>query len=234
MKEINEVVDLPSIEEKPLLHPLDIAPARRPYLASWWLRRLASLPVAFLFGVVLWVISNNVVTPVLVPLVVLTMAALAAEYFAGEAWGHVPRKRMDRRRDSAALAQLAASFIDAIALLSSLLILIAWFSTHDFTEIEQFTVGAGAGIAVLQVAEVVAAVVRRPRDRVAIASRMLALAAVVLAVLVASATLIGDHWSSESISVALVGGATMIGIQLLWWLIRLLGSRRAGTEGEGR
>lgn len=233
MKEITEVIDLPSIEEKPLLHPLDVAPARRPYLTSWWLRRLASLPVAFLFGVLLWVISNNLVTPIAVPIVVLTLAALAAEYFAGQAWEHIPRKRQDRQRDSAARPQLAGSFIDAIALVSGLLILIAWVSTREFAEnVEEFTIGIGAGIAVLQVAEVVAAALRRPRAWVGVASRLLSLAAMVVAVLVASTTLVGDQWTTESIRVALMGGAMMIVIQLLWWLIRLIGARRSSVEGE--
>lgn len=232
MKEIKEVIDLPSIEDKPVLHPLDVAPARRSYLTAWWLRRVASLPVAFLFGVVLWVISNSVVTPIVAPLIALTLAALAAEYYAGQAWEHIPRKRMDRQRDSAALPQLVAAFIDATALVSGLLILIAWFSTRDFTEIEQFTVGAGAGIAVLQVAEVVAAAVRRPREWVAVASRLLTLGAVVLAVTVASTTLIQDQWSTESLNIALMGGAIMIAIQLLWWLIQLIGSRRTTAKGD--
>ena len=233
MKKIKEVIDLPSIESKPLLHPLDVAPARKPYLLSWWLRRLASVPVAFLFGVVLWVFSNNVVTPIVAPLVVLTMAALAAGYFANQAWSYIPRKRMDRQRDSGSVPQLMTSFIDALALVSGLLILIAWVSTRDFSaNVEEFTIGAGAGIAVLQIAEIVAATVRRPRHWRAIASRLLALAAVILAVLVASATLIGDQWSTESVNVALMGGAMMIVIQLFWWLIQLIGSRRSTTERD--
>lgn len=233
MKEIKEVVDLPSTEAQPLLHPLDVAAARKPHLISWWLRRLASLPVAFLVGVVLWVISDNVVIPIVVPLVVLTMAALAAEYFASHAWSYIPRKRMDRQRDSGALPQLITSFIDALALVSGLLILIAWVSTRNFSAtVEEFTIGAGAGIAVLQIAEIVAATVRRPRGWMAIASRLLALAAVALAVLVASATLIGAEWSTESVNIALIGGTMMIAIQLTWWLIRLIGSRRSTTERD--
>lgn len=231
MKEIKEVVDLPSVEAKPLLHPLDVAPARRPYLISWLLRRLASLPVAFLFGVVLWVISDNVVTPFVVPLIVLITAALAAEFYAGQAWGYIPGKRMDTQRDSGALAQVLNSFIEALALVSGLLILIGWVSTHDFTEgVEEVTIGIGAGIAVIQGAEVIAAVLRRPPDWVGVASRGLALAAVALAVVVASVTLIGDQWSPESIRLALIGGAIIIGIQLLLWLIRFIGSRLSTTE----
>src|SRR5699024_975044 len=161
MKEIKEVVDLPSVKAKPWLHPLDIAPARRPYLISWLLRRLASLPVAFLFGVVLWVIGNNYIIPFVVPLIVLVTAALAAELEAGQAWGYIPGKRMDTQRDSGALAQVMNSFIEALALVSGLLILIGWVSTHDFTEgVEEVTIGIGAGIAVIQVAEVIAALLR--------------------------------------------------------------------------
>ncbi|WP_120002783.1 hypothetical protein [Nesterenkonia muleiensis] len=231
MKEIKEVIDLPSAQTNPLVHPLDVPPARRPYLAAWWLRRLASLPVAFLAGVALWVISTHVVTPIVVPIVVLTLAALAAEYYAGQAWDYIPRKRQDRGRGAAALLQLAASFIDAIALVASLLILIGWVSTHSFSEnVEEFAVGAGAGIALLQLAQLIATLLRRPREWMGIASRLLALVAVVVAVLVASATLIADQWSRESIELALMGGATMIVIQLSWWLIQLIGSRRSRHE----
>jgi len=233
MKDINEVIDLPSVETKPLVHPLDVAPARRPYLIAWWLRRVASLPVAFLSGVILWVISNNVVTPIAVPIVVLTLAALAAEFFAGQAWQHIPRKRMDRGRDSAALPQLAAAFIDAIALVSALLIVIGWAATRSFSEnVEEFTIGAGAGIAILQLVQLIAAAVRGPRQWVGLASRVLTLAAMVIAVLVASSTLVTDQWSTESINIALMGGAIMIAIQLTWWLIHLIGARRSRTKGD--
>ena len=231
MKEIKEVVDLPSVEAKPLLHPLDVAPARKPYLISWLLRRLASVPVALLFGVVLWVISNNYLTPFVVPLIVLVSAALAAEFYAGQAWSYIPGKRMDTQRDSGALAQVLNSFIDALALVSGLLILIAWVSTQEFTEgIEEVTIGVGAGIAVMQFAEVIVAVARRRRDWVAVSSKLLALAAVVLAVVVASVTLIGDQWGTESLRLALIGGATIIAIQLLLWLIRFIGSRLSTRE----
>ena len=235
MKEIDEVIDLPSAETKPLVHPLDVAPARRRYLAAWWLRRLASLPVAFLFGVVLWVISNNVVTPIAVPIVVLTLAALAAEFFAGQAWQHIPRKRMDRGRDSAALPQLAAAFIDAIALVSALLIVIGWAATRSFSEnVEEFTIGAGAGITILQIAQLITVTVRGPRQWVGLASRVLTLAAMVVAVLVASSTLVSGQWSTESMEIALIGGAIMIAIQLLWWLIQLIGARRSRTNGDNQ
>jgi len=234
MKEIKEAVDLPSDEDKPLVHPLDVAPARRPYLVSWWLRRLASLPVAFLFGAVLWIISNNVITPFVIPVVVLASAALAAEYYAGQAWSHIPGKRMDRWRDFGAVLQLGASFIDAMALVGGLLILIAWGATRDFPEgVEEVTIGIGAGIAVIQIAEIVAAVTRRPRDWMAAVSKLFALAAIVLVVLVASVTLIAGQWSTESIRLALMGAATTLAIQLVLWLIRFIGSRRSTAAPTG-
>lgn len=232
MKEIKEVIDLPPVETQPLVHPLDIPAARKPYLAAWWLRHLASLPVAFLFGVLLWVISNNVVTPIAVPLVVLTVAALAAEYFAGQAWEHIPRKRMDRARESAALPQLAASFIDAVALVVGLLIFISWASTRSFSEnVEEFTIGIGAGIAAIQLAQLITALARGPRDWVGLASRVLALIAIVVAVLVGSTILVGNQWSEETVRIGLMGAAMMIGIQLIWWLIQLIGSRRSAMTG---
>lgn len=233
MNDIKEVIDLPPADIKPLLHPLDVPAARGAYLASWWLQRAASLPVAFLLGVVLWVFTGNLIAPIVGPASVLTIAMIASRQCALRAWDYIPRKRQDRSPQATAVLQLTASFIDALALVTGLLVLIAWLAVHEVPEqVAAYAIGAGAGIALLQLGEVAVAAVRRPRDRVVIASRLLALAAVATAVVVASTALLGGRWTTTSVIVALIAAAVMIAVQVVWWIIKGIPARRRHGDSE--
>ncbi|MGB4779729.1 hypothetical protein [Microbacterium sp.] len=227
MNDIREVVDLPSIDSKPLLHPLDVPSARGAYLASWWLQRAATLPVAFLLGVVLLVATGSPIASIAGPISKLTIAMIASRLASRRAWEYIPRKRQDRSPQSAPVLQMLAAFIDALALVTGLLILIAWLSTHEVAEhVVAYAIGAGAGVAFLQLGEVVVAVARKPRDRIVIASRILALAAVATAVVVAFTTLLAGELTADSAIVALIAAAVMIAVQIVWWLIRAIPTRR--------
>jgi hypothetical protein len=48
VNDINELVDLPDPTTHPLVHPLDLPEARRPFRISWLIGTLTSPPVAAL------------------------------------------------------------------------------------------------------------------------------------------------------------------------------------------
>lgn len=175
----------------------------------------------------LWVATGSPIASIAGPISTLTIAMIASRLAARRAWEYIPRKRQDRSPQSAPVPQLLAAFIDALALVTGLLILIAWLSTHEVAEqVVAYAIGAGAGVALLQVGEVVVAVVRKPRDRIVIASRILALAAVATAVVVAFTTLLAGELTADSAIVALIAAAVMIAVQIVWWLIRAIPTRR--------
>ncbi len=60
MKTIEEAVELPAVAVQPLVHPLDLPPARRAFITSWWLSLLTLPPVFFGIAAVLWSVSTTI------------------------------------------------------------------------------------------------------------------------------------------------------------------------------
>lgn len=97
-----------SAPDAPLLHPLDIKEARSYYLVATLLRAFVSPAVLTALMLCLWAVSNNPVTPVLGPVVAVTLIAYVERKFRTDAWAYVPRRRQDAGRDEpVALASLA-------------------------------------------------------------------------------------------------------------------------------
>jgi hypothetical protein len=108
MNDINELVDLPDPATHPLVHPLDLRQARRPFRSSWLIGALTSPPVAALAAVVIWFASHNYLVPLIAGAAILGFGQLASRVYQDQAWAFIPRKRQDRQRPLPALWELGA------------------------------------------------------------------------------------------------------------------------------
>ncbi|MDE0546268.1 hypothetical protein [Microbacterium sp. C7(2022)] len=81
------------------LHPLDVDEARGYYLVAALLRWFVSPSVLTALMLLLWVVSDNVWTPVVGPLLGLTVTAYVERRFRFDAWAYIPRRRQDAGRD---------------------------------------------------------------------------------------------------------------------------------------
>lgn len=149
MKPIEEQVQLPDPEQHFLVHPLDLPAARSTFLKGWWLGLAATPQMFTALLAVLWVISNNRVTPVLVPLALTVTAGFAGSQFTRAAWDYVPRRRHDRHRRLTRLANAAAA-IKALSLLAGLVIFLFWADAQGFTgSFISYPLGMGAALVVV-------------------------------------------------------------------------------------
>lgn len=74
MNPIEEKVHLPDPETQFLVHPLDLPGARKEFLTGWWLGIVATPQFYTALLAFFWAVSNNYVTPILVPLVLVVIA----------------------------------------------------------------------------------------------------------------------------------------------------------------
>lgn len=237
MKIIHEAVQLPDINRQPLVHPLDIPEARRTFEISWWLALLALPTVFFGIAATLWAVSNNKVTPILVPTVIAVCAIFARRYFESEAWAHIPRKRQDPDRKLPLGRSLLRQGISALFLLGGLLMLTLWLGARGLPpEITAYMIGMGAGIVVTMVAQVLWTLVapaRLSRELGGWGSQLAGLVVVAAALLFGFTVLGGAQgagaWESSDV---ITGAAIIIGVQALWWASRFwkVGRRTGSSE----
>ena len=65
MSDVTELVELPDPVTHPLVHPLDLPEARRPFRTAWLIGALTSPPVGALAAVIIWFASHDYASPVL-------------------------------------------------------------------------------------------------------------------------------------------------------------------------
>lgn len=75
------------------IHPSDLPEARVAFLLASVLRIVASPLILVALALALWLLSDNVVTPLVGPLVGLTTVAYVEQRFRADAWAHIPRSR---------------------------------------------------------------------------------------------------------------------------------------------
>ena len=149
MKPIEEQVQLPDPEQQFFVHPLDVPAARGEYLKGWWLGIVATPQMFTALLAALWVISNNRVTPVLVPLVLTVVAGFVGSQFTRAAWDYIPRRRHDRHRRMTRLA-LAAASIKALSLLAGLVIFLFWADAQGFSgSFSSYPLGMSAALVLI-------------------------------------------------------------------------------------
>ncbi|MET3934459.1 hypothetical protein [Arthrobacter sp. OAP107] len=125
MNFIKEQGSLPDPQQQHKVHPLDLPEARKEYLAGWWLGVVATPQLFIALAAVLLSISNNVVTPVLAPLITVGITGFVGRQFIRRSWDFVPRKRQDTNRILSRLTIWSES-VKALALLLGLVFFLSW------------------------------------------------------------------------------------------------------------
>ncbi|WP_309074191.1 hypothetical protein [Paenarthrobacter sp.] len=222
MNPIEEKVQLPDPETQFLVHPVDLPGARKEFLMGWWLGIVATPQVYTAFLAFFWAVSNNYVTPVLVPLVLVVVAGWISSKLTRGAWDYIPRKRHDKERRMTGMT-IAASLITSLALFAGLLVFMAWAVSQQMVPgFSAYPLGMGTAIVLIMAGELVVKLVRRR-------SAELASDAISLAV-VAGAVGIGFGVLPAGREVApvdlLPGAAILVGVWLTWLLFTQTEARR--------
>jgi hypothetical protein len=222
MTTMREVVQLPDPAHQSRVHPLDLPAARRPLVASWLLSVLGHPVVAISLGVILWLVSNNPVTPILAAASVMIGAHFAGRYFQAEAWSFIPRKRQALDRPLPLAWEVAGSLVQAAVLGSAILLTLRWLTQPEIPAgVLAFTAGAGVGVSLLVIAGVIRRLISKEDGAGTIRSRLIDLPAeaVVIATTIYAISLVRDSqvagdWTVPGLA---LGAAMLIGFQLLYW-----------------
>lgn len=203
MKTVRELVDLP---DRPLVHPLDVADARPPYLISWLLSVLTSPAAVAVLVVVLWFVARPRFVAPVVGVLVLVAGQAAAAWYRREAWAFIPRGRQDRDR-VLPLWDVARAVLLAVAI-GVAMCLLAW-RLRQLDGIVDYVAGAYAGIALIVAVQAGWAALRA-RQREALLA-LPGLAAVVVATVYAVLP-------GVDVGTAVLGAAVTVGVQAAWSL----------------
>lgn len=138
-----------------LLHPVDFAPARRYYLLAMFLQ-LAASPIILAAAIIFLLgISANLFTPLLGPIVGLSITSYVERRYRADAWAHIARKAQDRTRsDPAPWAQLALT-LQLVLLLLAVLGLVQAVRATGQSGAAALGAGILAGLVLVEVASLI-------------------------------------------------------------------------------
>lgn len=224
--ELHEAVELPDPAQQRYVHPVDLPEARGLSLRGWWFGRLASIPVVVAVGALVWAIGGSLFGAAAAALSTFLIGYFVSRWFTKRAWDYIPRKRQDVDREPWAVA---AAAIDAVALVVIALAVLLSLQHHPIPdEVVAYSIGAGFGIVVLQLVELLVAIVR---GRFAWA-RVLLIVGVAASVSIVAAFGIRGAWGESLALSAVLGGATIVLVQLGWWGSTALKPRQQGEAAE--
>ena len=207
-----------------LLHPLEVRGARAAYAKATALRMASSPHTMIAMMLVLWAISENVVTPVLGAAVGLGVCAYVERHHRAEAWAYIPRRRQHPGRDEPALWSAAGKLLPLCALAWALGAYVSVLGVRE-TPTLAGPIAVGA-LAALALAELAALLWDRlaPRDR-----RVDAAPVVVAAAFAAGSVLVlaggivtildRSRWEQSGF---LVGAGVLVAYVTLLLLLRLV------------
>jgi hypothetical protein len=214
MNPLEEQVQLPDPSIKFQVHPLDLPEARKEFLVGWALGIVATPQVytALLAG--LWAVSNNYVTPVLVPLVLVVTAGWVGSKVTRGAWDYIPRRRHDVDRRTPGLT-IAAALLKSVALFAGLIGFMAWTAAQDLVPgFSAYPLGMGAAIVAIMVVGLVSKLVRHKTTDL--------LADAINLGVVAAAVWLGFGLLPEGRELAptalIPGALILLGVWLIWLL----------------
>ena len=212
MSTMTERVSLPDPTSKPLLHPVDVAEARRLFVRAWGLSVLGSAEVLVLVAATAWLLSDSWLAPSLAVVSTGVIAETARRHLMTEAWAHIPRKRQDRQRPTPSPYSLVESVVRPIALTAGVVTALASLTSYD-VGVRSWAVGSAAGLGLAMVG---ASLERWLRIRSAAA--VLELTTGLVCVASAASLAVSARWvpSPMDLPVALLGGAVLLGVYLLW------------------
>lgn len=231
MKTVRETVALPDAAQQLLVHPLDLTEAKRPFVASWWLSILATPTVVFFFAALLWIVSNNYVTPIVVPIALAVIAGLVSFYLRRESWAHIPRKRQDAMRRVPTGWAVSKTVISTASLIAGLVMLTLWLVDHDLdTDVYGYIFGTAFGIVLLMLIGLLwTAFASSPSGGApdSWAMQLTRFIAVGAAVAVGCVIVGQRHDLADfDLSTVLIGVGVIIAVQVIWWLISQRQSRK--------
>ena len=240
MMSMHEVVHLPDPGRQPLVHPLDLPAARRPLIVAWVLSVVGHPTVAISLGVILWLVSNNPVTPILAVASLMAGAYFAGRHFQAEAWSFIPRKRQARDRSLPLAWEVTGSLVRAGLLAVAILMTLRWLAQPEMPGgVLAFVAGGGIGVSLLIAGGMIWRLIR-PEMGTALRSRLLDLpsevvviATTLYALILVRDTQVAGDWTGTGL---VLGAATLIGVQVLFWgYERWIRSRQAdpGAASHG-
>ncbi|WP_199434235.1 hypothetical protein [Qaidamihabitans albus] len=210
MRELTELVDLPDVDKQPLVHPLDLQEARRPFRRAQFIAALTNPAVGLCLAGIIWFASGSVLPPLVAAVAITGFGALASHLAREEAWAFIPRKRQDRHRALPLIWDLGGAVVLAAVLAVALVLMVVRLSQPDVsTEIRQFTFGMGVGTGLLMIGDAITRLLRKQGRRALLA--LPGLLAVAGSLAAADITLSGTLHPTTSPTVAL-GLVTMLGI----------------------
>ena len=221
MNPIEEKVQLPDPETQFLVHPVDLPGARKEFLTGWWLGIIATPQVYTALLAFFWAVSNNYVTPVLVPLALVLVAGWISSKLTRGAWDYIPRKRHDKERRIPVLL-IGGALIKSSALLVGLIVFMVWSTSQDFVPgFSAYPLGMGAAIVVIMLGELVAKLLRR--RTLDLVPEALSIVVVVVALWMGFALLPAGRLAPVDL---LPGVAILVGVWLTWLLFTQVEARR--------
>ena len=228
MSDMHEAVALPDPAVKRLLHPTDLPDARSLYVRGWWFGRLCSAPILLAIAAIVWTISGSLGPPLLAVSSTLAIGLVGSRWHEARAWDFIPRKR--QASDGPAFWQLLAVAMDAAALLiAAVAVLIALRDRVLADGVLAFAVGALVGVAVVQGIELVVAIVGK-RTWVAIVERLVMLVAVSTTAAIVAASGQAGTWTRDAYAAAVMGAATILLAQSIWWIVVSRSARPSAAE----
>lgn len=231
----HEVVDLPDPQVQPLVHPLDLPEARRPFTVWWWLDWFAHPTVLLALAAALWQIGNPLVIVLLVPTLTLSGAVFARKYYAREAWAFIPRKRQDITRSLPLTWVLAGAVLHALLLGVVVVFGVQWLVRSGASAgVAAYSVGSGMAVWVLMLGGLLKSIAdglsrKQPMGRLA---HDVPHIAVVLSTLLYGYGKLSTHylpgqWRTEDV---LTGAAILLAVQMMWWAVHARGSKPVITS----
>ncbi|UNX53725.1 hypothetical protein MF406_12100 [Georgenia sp. TF02-10] len=112
--QIPEIVDLPDPAVRPLVHPLDVPPARRLFRAATVVGALTGPYAGLGLAALVWFASASWLPPLVAGAALVGLGALARRYLTAQAWGFIPRRRQDRGRPLPLTWQLGQALAVAV------------------------------------------------------------------------------------------------------------------------
>lgn len=206
---------LPDPAVKPLVHPLEVPDARRPFRTSWLIETLTNPAVGLCVAAMIWFGSRSYVVPLVAGFAIVGFGALAARGYREQAWGLIPRARQDRERPLPVAWDLMSALVLAVVLLVALLLIAVRLGQTDISAgVREFTFGMAVAVGLLVGVDFIRTALRSPRSEQR--RRVVAVPVVASAVTAAGVAyfVLFDSSGPSSPATVILGGVAMVAVGL--------------------
>ena len=206
------------------LHPLDVGEARSDYLVATLLRLFVSPSVLTAVMLLLWVVSNNPVTPMGGPVVAVTLIAYVERKFRTDAWAYIPRRRQDAGRDEPVILASLARGIEVLLLAGAVVSYASSVGVRAVpTQVASVALGVMAGLALIVVGTLLWDRSAPPDHRFALAPMAISDLAGGLTLLILALGAVGFVGRiAVHVPEVLIGFTVIASVMTLWLLLRLV------------